>query len=129
MCDKPGNIFDLGEQVVNMVCINWQNGSNKVSSVQDVDRSPGCVVKGQVVRQPPTEWVTPWEVASCEVPMGDGCPPVCVPSADTALTNPGKIVDDICNIERCNVGMNMSVHVKPSNVLMIHDDVGYKRYM
>lgn len=114
---KPDKVPETREWiriVVNVVC-----GSDETSLVQVLDRNPDDVVKGQVVGQ--------LELASCEVPMGDGLPPLCVPSSDPALTNAGKRgVDDICNIERYNVSLNMLVLDEPSNVLMVHNNVKSK---
>lgn len=94
-----------------MVYENWQHGSDKVSSSQDLDRDPVYVGKGQIVGQLSAEWVAMEEVVSREVLVGDCCPPVC------ALTNAGKREVDN-NIESCNVVPNMSVNEKTNNVLI-----------
>ncbi|XP_077339201.1 uncharacterized protein LOC143983414 [Lithobates pipiens] len=119
--DKPNKVPGTGEwarSVVKIVC-----GSDESWPVP-VDKNTDGIRTGQVVGQLPAEWVNPGEVASCEVPVGDGGPLVCVPSADSALANfEKKGIGDMCNIERSNVGLNMSVNDEPNNVLMVHDNV------
>lgn len=85
--DKPDVVPETGKWVKS--AIRLVRRSDESSPVPVLDRNPGGI-KGQVVGQLSAEWVNPGEVTSCEVPVGDGGPPVCVPSADSALANAEK---------------------------------------
>ncbi|XP_040210487.1 uncharacterized protein LOC120941244 [Rana temporaria] len=118
----PSPMFGLGDKrirsAVKIVC-----GSDESLSLQ-VDKNTNGIRTSQVVGQLPAERVNPGEVTSSEVPVGDGNPLVCVPSADSALANTEKKgIGDFCNIERCKVGLNMYINDEPNNLLKVHDSV------
>lgn len=83
--DKTDETPDIEEQIINIGCENWHNGSDKVLSVYDLDGDSGCMGNNQMVGQLLAEDLTTGEVVSERVLVYDGRPPGSVfSSEDTA---------------------------------------------